>query len=52
LDRTIDGVITAGAGLRADLTSEWGARLEADTRIFGDLEAGSVGWSVGVARRF
>jgi hypothetical protein len=51
LDRTIDGVLTAGAGLRADLTPEWGARVEADTRIFG-FQAGSVGWSLGVARRF
>jgi hypothetical protein len=52
LDRTINGVITAGAGLRADLTPEWGARLEADLRLFGDFEAGSVGWGLGVARRF
>jgi hypothetical protein len=51
-DRTIDGVISVGAGLRADLTPEWGARLETDTRIWGKLRAGSVGWSVGVARRF
>ena len=51
LDRTINGVMTAGAGLRADLTPEWGARLEADIRLFG-FEAGSVGWSLGIARRF
>ncbi len=51
LDRTINAVITANAGLRADLTPRWGARLEADMRMFG-FEAGSVGWSLGVARRF
>jgi hypothetical protein len=51
-DRTLDGVITAAAGLRADLTPRWGARLEADMRIFGNLRAGSVGWGLGVARRF
>jgi hypothetical protein len=52
LDRTIVGVMTVGAGLRTDLTAQWGARLEADMRIFGDFEAGSVGWGLGVARRF
>jgi hypothetical protein len=51
LDRTIDGVVTVTSGLRVDLTPQWGARLEADTRIF-SLEAGSVGWGLGVARRF
>ena len=50
LDRTFDAVITVGAGVRLDLTAEWGARLEADSRMFG-FEAGSVGWSLGVARR-
>ena len=52
LDRTIVGVMTVGAGLRTDLTAQWGARLEADMRIFGGFEAGSVGWGLGVARRF
>jgi hypothetical protein len=52
LDRTIVGVMTVGAGLRSDLTSQWGARLEADMRIFGDFEAGTVGWGLGLARRF
>jgi hypothetical protein len=52
LDRTIDGVVTVASGLRVDLTPQWGARLEADTRIFGTFKAGSVGWGLGVARRF
>jgi hypothetical protein len=52
LDRTIVGVMTVGAGLRTDLTAQWGARLEADMRIFDDFEAGSVGWGLGIARRF
>jgi hypothetical protein len=51
LDRTINGVVTVASGLRADLTSQWGARVEADVRFFG-FEAGSVGWSLGIARRF
>ena len=49
---TFDPVLSLGAGLRADLTSQWGARLEVDTRAFGQFDAGSVGWSVGLARRF
>jgi hypothetical protein len=49
---TLDPVVSLGAGVRADLTSQWGARLELDTRAFGQFEAGSLGWSVGVARRF
>lgn len=51
LDRTINGVVTVASGLRADLGPRWGARVEADLRFFG-FEAGSVGWSLGVARRF
>lgn len=52
LDRTINGMVTVGSGLRVDLTPQWGARLEADMRIFGSFEAGSIGWGLGVARRF
>ena len=48
---TFDPVLTLGTGLRIDLTQQWGARLEADVRSFG-LRAGSVGWSIGIARRF
>jgi hypothetical protein len=51
LDRTINGVVTVASGLRYDLTPEWGARLEADMRMFG-FEAGTVGWGLGIARRF
>jgi hypothetical protein len=49
---TVDPVLSLGAGLRADLTPEWGARVELDTRAFGRFNAGSVGWSVGLARQF
>jgi hypothetical protein len=49
---TVDPVLSLGAGFRADLTPEWGARVEVDTRAFGQFNAGSVGWSVGLARRF
>jgi len=49
---TVDPVVSLGAGLRADLTSQWGARLELDTRAFGRFDAGALGWSVGLARRF
>jgi hypothetical protein len=49
---TIDPVLSLGAGLRADLTPQWGARVELDTRAFGRFNAGSVGWSFGLARRF
>jgi hypothetical protein len=51
LDRTINPVVTVASGLRADLSPDWGARAEADLRFFG-FEAGTVGWSVGIARRF
>ncbi len=51
LDRTINGVVTVASGIRMDLTPQWGARLEADVRMFG-FEAGSVGWGLGIARRF
>jgi outer membrane protein W len=50
-DRTFNAVVTAASGLRADLTPRWGVRLEADLRISG-FEAGSVGWGLGIARRF
>jgi hypothetical protein len=50
-DKTINSVVTAASGLRVDLTPEWGARVEADLRFFGS-EAGSVGWGLGIARRF
>jgi hypothetical protein len=51
LDRRLNEVISVATGLRADLTPEWGARIEGDMRMFG-FEAGSLGWSLGVARRF
>lgn len=50
-DKTITGVVTVASGLRVDLTPQWGARLEVDTRMSG-FEAGSVGWGLGIARRF
>ena len=50
-DRKINSVVTVASGLRIDLSPEWGARLEADARISG-FKAGSVGWGLGVARRF
>jgi hypothetical protein len=49
--RKVNSVVTAASGLRVDLTPEWGARVEADLRFFGS-EAGSVGWGLGIARRF
>ena len=52
LDRTINGVVTASSGLRIDLTPQWGARVEADIRIFGFARAGTVGWGLGLSRRF
>jgi hypothetical protein len=51
LDRTINSVATVASGVRADLSPGWGARVEADLRFFG-FEAASLGWSLGVARRF
>lgn len=48
---TFDPVLTLATGLRIDVTGRWGARVEGDVRSFG-LEAGSFGWSVGIARRF
>jgi hypothetical protein len=52
LDRTMNTVVTAASGLRMDLSPQWGARVEADMRMFGRFDAGSVGWNLGVARRF
>jgi hypothetical protein len=49
---TFDPVLSAGTGLRADLTPTLGARLELDARAFGKFKAGSVGWSLGLAQRF
>jgi hypothetical protein len=49
---TFDPVVSFGTGLRADLTPSLGARLEVDARAFGQLDAGSVGWSLGLAQRF
>jgi len=49
---TVDPVFSLAGGLRWDLTSQWGARIEVDTRAFGPFNVGSVGWSVGVARHF
>lgn len=47
-----DPVLTFGTGLRADLTPNLGARLEVDAGAFGQLKAGSVGWSLGLTQRF
>jgi hypothetical protein len=49
---TFDPVLSVGTGLRADLTPSLGARLELDVRAFGQFDAGSVGWSLGLAQRF
>jgi hypothetical protein len=49
---TFDPVLSVGTGLRADLTPSLGARVELDARTFGQLKAGSVGWSLGLAQRF
>jgi hypothetical protein len=49
---TFDPMLSLGTGLRADLTPNLGARLELDTRSFGTFQAGSVGWSLGLAQRF
>jgi hypothetical protein len=49
---TFDPVVGVGTGLRADLNPSLGVRLEVDARAFGQLKAGSVGWSVGLAQRF
>jgi hypothetical protein len=51
-DLTAIATLSLATGLRADLRAGWGARVELDTRAFGRFEAGAVGWSVGVARRF
>jgi hypothetical protein len=50
-DRKVNSVVTAASGLRMDLSQEWGARIEADLRFFGS-EAGTLGWGLGIARRF
>jgi hypothetical protein len=52
LDRTINGAVTVASGMRIDLTPQWGARAEADLRIFGFDKAGTVGWGLGISRRF
>ena len=49
---TVDPLLSLAGGLRADLSTQWGARIELDTRAFGGFKAGAVGWSVGVARQF
>ena len=49
---TVDPVLSLAAGLRADLSRDWGARFELDTRAFGQFDAGTVGWSFGLVRRF
>jgi hypothetical protein len=51
-DRTVDGMVMVASGMRVDLTPQWGARLEADMRIFGQFTHGTIGWGLGVARRF
>jgi hypothetical protein len=48
---TFDPVLTLGAGLRADFTAGWGARLDIETRAFG-FQGASFGWSFGLARHF
>jgi hypothetical protein len=49
---TFDPIVSVGTGLRADITPALSARFELDAHGFGQLQAGSVGWSVGLARRF
>jgi len=49
---TFDPIVSLGAGLRADITPALSARFELDAHGFGQFQAGSVGWSVGLARRF
>ena len=49
---TVDPIFSLAGGLRADLGTQWGARIELDTRAFGAFRAGAVGWSIGVARHF
>jgi hypothetical protein len=38
--------------MRADVTSNLGRRLELDARMFERFEAGTVGWTLGIAHRF
>jgi hypothetical protein len=45
-------MLMVASGLRVDLNSQWGARLEADLRMFGRFEHGTIGWGLGIARRF
>jgi hypothetical protein len=52
LGRTLNGVVTVASGMRFDLTPQWGARVEADMRIFGFTRAGTIGWGLGISRRF
>jgi hypothetical protein len=49
---TLDPVLSLVTGLRADLTPNLGGRLELATRSFGTFQAGSLGWSLGIAQRF
>jgi len=49
---TFDPIVSLSTGLRADITPALSARFELDARGFGQFQAGSVGWSVGLARRF
>jgi hypothetical protein len=49
---TFDPVLSVATGLRADLTPNLGARVELDARAFGRFQAGSIGWSLGLAQRF
>jgi hypothetical protein len=52
IDRQSSEMLTAVSGLRADLSPDWGARLEVEMRLAGGFVAGSAGWGLGIARRF
>ena len=49
--RTFDPVLTLATGLRIDFADQWSARVEGDVRSF-RLEERTLGWSLGIARRF
>ena len=49
--RTFDPVLSLATGLRIDVTHQWSARVEGDIRSF-RFEEGTLGWSLGIARRF
>ena len=49
---TVDPELLLEAGVRADLRGGWGMRVGLDARSFGRFEAGTVGWTFGMARQF